>query len=184
MEGSLADEKIRQRYAALAGAIRLIRGRFSHPRGAIRPKILGFFAARYLLGLQEGRLEAAMSKAKLTDRELVLIVDDDSLVRESLAELLDAKGYSVLQAENGQNALQVLKKTPRSPCLVVLDLAMPVMDGRGFLKLRAEDPILRNIPVVVVSGNVQSPEQLPGIDAYLPKPVKVARLIEIIDRHC
>ena len=58
------------------------------------------------------------------------------------------------------------------------------MDGRGFLKLRAEDPILRDIPVVVVSGSMQSGEPLDGIDAYLRKPVKVDRLIEIIDQHC
>jgi CheY-like chemotaxis protein len=73
---------------------------------------------------------------------------------------------------------------PHFPCLVVLDLAMPVMDGRGFLKLRAQDPILRDIPVVVVSGNSQSGEPLEGIEAYLRKPVDVDRLIDVIDQHC
>ena len=125
-----------------------------------------------------------MSNANLSHRKLVLVVDDDPFARESLSELLAAKGYSALQAENGQKALEVLKKTPRFPCLIVLDLVMPVMDGRGFLKLRAEDPILRDIPVVVVSGSMQSEEPLDGIDAYLRKPVKVDRLIEIIDQHC
>jgi CheY-like chemotaxis protein len=72
---------------------------------------------------------------------------------------------------------------PHCPCLIVLDLAMPVMDGRGFLKQRALDPILRDIPVVVVSGNVCE-VPLEGIDAYLCKPVKVERLIEVIDQHC
>jgi CheY-like chemotaxis protein len=61
---------------------------------------------------------------------------------------------------------------------------MPVMDGREFLKLRAVDPILRDIPVVVVSGNMPSGEPLVGIDAYLRNPVKVDRLIEVIDQHC
>jgi CheY-like chemotaxis protein len=65
----------------------------------------------------------------------------------------------------------------------MLDLAMPVMDGREFLKLRAVDPILRKIPVVVVSGNIPSGELLVGINAYLRKPVKVDRLIEIIEQH-
>src|ERR1700730_13811531 len=81
-----------------------------------------------------------MPNSKLTDEKLVLLVDDDPLGRESLSELLDAKGYSVLEAENGQTALEVLKKTPHFPCLIVLDLAMPVMDGREFLKLRAVRP--------------------------------------------
>jgi CheY-like chemotaxis protein len=125
-----------------------------------------------------------MPNSKLTDEKLVLLVDDDPLGRESLSELLDAKGYSVLEAENGQTALEVLKKTPYFPCLIVLDLTMPVMDGREFLKLRAVDPILRDIPVVVVSGNMPSGEPLVGIDAYLRNPVKVDRLIEVIDQYC
>src|ERR1700730_7062656 len=120
----------------------------------------------------------------LREEKFVLVVDDEPSIRESLSELLDARGYSVLQAENGQKALYVLTKMPRLPCLVVLDLAMPVMDGRAFLKVRALDPVLRDIPVVVVSGNMQSEAPLEGIDAYLRKPVKVDRLIAIIGQHC
>ena len=69
------------------------------------------------------------------------------------------------------------------PCLILPDLAMPVMDGRGFLKLRAKDPMLRQIPVVVVSGNPPSGEPLNGIDAYLQKPVRFDRLIAIVDHR-
>jgi CheY-like chemotaxis protein len=53
--------------------------------------------------------------------------------------------------------------------LVILDLAMPIMDGRRFLEIRAQDPILRDIPVVVVSGNPPPPKQPKGIEAYLTK---------------
>lgn len=98
----------------------------------------------------------AQLRDEIRDEIFVLVVDDDTSAREGLSELLDAKGYTVLQAENGQIALDVLKKMPHLPCLIVLDLAMPVMDGRGFLKQRALDPILRDIPVVVVSGRVRS----------------------------
>jgi CheY-like chemotaxis protein len=115
--------------------------------------------------------------------KFVLLVDDDIDVREGFSDLLQAKSYTVLQAENGQKALEVLKKNPRLPCLVVLDLSMPVMDGRGFLKLCASDPILRDIPVVVVSGNMESGAPLEGIVAYLRKPVNVDCLLEIIDQH-
>jgi two-component system, chemotaxis family, chemotaxis protein CheY len=125
-----------------------------------------------------------MWNANVSDEKLVLVVDDDSSVRESIAEMLEAKGYAVLQAENGQKALDVLKSTQHFPCLVILDLAMPIMDGRGFLKQRAEDSILRDIPVVIVSGNAQSDEPLEGICAYLRKPVNVDRLIDLIDHHC
>jgi CheY-like chemotaxis protein len=93
-----------------------------------------------------------MWNGKPINQKLVLVVDDDRSMRESLAGLLDVKGYSVLEAENGQKALDVLEKAPRFPCVILLDLAMPIMDGRGFLKLRARDAILRQIPVVVLSG--------------------------------
>jgi CheY-like chemotaxis protein len=119
----------------------------------------------------------------MREKIFVLVVDDDVSAKEGLSELLHTKGYTVLQAENGQIALDILKKMPRLPCLIVLDLAMPVMDGRAFLKVRVRDPIIRDIPVVVVSGNVQGGVPLEGIDAYLRKPVKVERLIEVIDQH-
>jgi CheY-like chemotaxis protein len=112
-------------------------------------------------------------------------VDDDPLIRESLSELLEHKGYSVLQAENGRRALDVLKEVPpRTPCIVVLDLAMPVLDGHQFLKYRAEDPRLRHIPVVVVSGNPRPIEPLEGIEAYLEKPLEPDVLLQIIRRAC
>jgi CheY-like chemotaxis protein len=121
---------------------------------------------------------------KQVDEKILLVVDDDSSVRESMSALLDANGYSVQQAENGQRALELLKKMPHLPCLIVLDLAMPVMDGRGFLKLRAADPILQDIPVIVVSGNPSTGKRIEGIDAYLRKPVEVDRLMQVIDQHC
>jgi CheY-like chemotaxis protein len=101
-----------------------------------------------------------------------------------MAEVLEAKGYCVLQAENGQRALDALKKTPHFPCLVLLDLAMPVMGGREFLERRSQDAILQDIPVAVVSGNARTDEPPEGICAFLCKPVNVDRLIEVIEQHC
>jgi CheY-like chemotaxis protein len=124
-----------------------------------------------------------MWNGKPVNEKLVLVVDDDRSVRESLSRLLDAADYSVLEAENGQKALELLEKAALFPCLILLDLAMPVMDGHGFLKLRAKDPMLRQIPVVVVSGNPPSGEPLNGIDAYLQKPVRFDRLIAIVDHR-
>jgi CheY-like chemotaxis protein len=123
----------------------------------------------------------AMWNGKPINEKLVLVVDDDRSVRESLSGLLDLKGYSVLEAENGQTALDVLEKAAHFPCLILLDLAMPIMDGHGFLKLRAKHPMLRQIPVVVVSGNPPDGEPLNGINAYLQKPVRFDRLIAIVN---
>ncbi len=122
--------------------------------------------------------------AKPVDGRMVLVVDDDPSIRESMSDLLHARGYSVLQADNGQRALDILKKTPEFPCLIVLDMAMPIMNGRVFLKRRARDAALRDIPVVVVSGNAETGTPLQGIGGYFRKPVNVDRLIEVIDQHC
>jgi CheY-like chemotaxis protein len=122
-----------------------------------------------------------MKNGKPLKEKLVLVVDDDRLARESLSGLLNVEGYSVLMAENGHRALDILKKAAYFPCLILLDLAMPIMDGRGFLKLRAKDPMLRQIPVIVVSGDPPRGEQLGGIEAYLQKPVRFDRLIATVD---
>jgi CheY-like chemotaxis protein len=114
----------------------------------------------------------------------ILVVDDDPEERESMSFFLDAKGYSVVEGENGQEALEVLKRIRRFPCLVVLDLFMPVLNGREFLKRLAQDPVLRDIPVIVVSGNDNFDVPLEGVAAYLRKPVKPDRLVEIVDQYC
>lgn len=125
-----------------------------------------------------------MRNDSLNDEKSVMVVDDDPDVRESMSQLLEAKDYVVLQADNGQTALDLLKKELHFPSLVILDLAMPIMDGRRFLEIRAEDPILRDIPVVAVSGNPPPPQQPKGIEAYLTKPVSVDRLLDVIQHKC
>jgi CheY-like chemotaxis protein len=130
------------------------------------------------------RWKPAMCGHKPAHVETILVADDDPEVRQSMSLFLDAKGYSVVEAENGQQALELLKRVPRFPGLVLLNLFMPILDGREFLKRRAQDPVLRDIPVVVVSGNDKADVPLQGIAAYLRKPVKPDRLGENIDQHC
>lgn len=125
-----------------------------------------------------------MSRSKKSACGTVLVVDDDPQIRESLCELLDQTGYSVLQAENGRRALDLLKEISRPPFVVLLDMAMPVLDGFQFLEQRAGDPHLRGIPVVVVSGNPRPLDPLEGIEAYLQKPLEPDVLLKIIRRTC
>ena len=82
-----------------------------------------------------------------------MLVDDEEDVREMMSELLMTKGFLVLQAGNGLEAMEVLKETERLPSVVLLDMAMPTMDGPTFLRVRAEDPILKDIPVLAISGS-------------------------------
>ena len=121
-----------------------------------------------------------MQNGKAVDEKLILVVDDELYVREALSDLLTAEGYSVLQAANGQEALDLLGHGPRLPRVILMDLLMPVMGGGEFLKRRAADWLLRLIPVIVISGHNRLPEFLNGIDVYMRKPVDPTRLLAII----
>jgi len=123
-----------------------------------------------------------MASRKGASQRIVMLIDDDEDVRTTMSELLTARGYSTLEAENGKEAIEVLTKAARLPMLMILDLAMPVLDGRGFLRLRAQDPILREIPVFVVSAS-EPPILLEGIEMFLRKPVEVTRLLQMIGRY-
>ena len=113
---------------------------------------------------------------------LVLVVEDDEDIREVLATILDESGYRVIIAKNGEEALQRLRSGTCRPCVILLDLWMPVMDGRQFRKEQLKDASLADIPVVAFSGDGETQ----GLDAaaYLSKPVQLNPLISTIERFC
>ena len=86
-------------------------------------------------------------------RRAVLVVDDDVAIREALTEALVEEGFPVHAARNGLEALDWLQDNRGRPCVVLLELMMPVMDGRTFLGIRRSDPSLSRIPVIVVSAD-------------------------------
>ena len=112
----------------------------------------------------------------LADPKSVLVVEDNTDQRELLSELLALNGYRVSSAENGKEALEQLDTTPTPPALILLDLSMPIMDGRAFLQRFRQ----RNskIPVLVMTG-----EEFPavaGAAAVLNKPVAASALLSFI----
>jgi carbon storage regulator CsrA len=151
-----------------------------------------------LPGWQAAALEKAAGDQGLTVGELVrrllrdlchrsgkhiLVVEDDASTRETLTILLEAQGYAVSRAANGQEALDLLRGTER-PHLILLDLMMPVMSGWEFCSHRQQDPALASIPVVLFSGagNVGQKASSLGAASYLQKPVEPEALVEIIRR--
>jgi CheY-like chemotaxis protein len=109
----------------------------------------------------------------------VLLVEDDPDQREVAAELLRLEGFEVTTARDGLEALLHLRNDPLLPDVVVLDLEMPVMDGREFRSWQLRDPSARSVPVVVLS--CASPE---GVDAaaYLEKPCSPGELVAVLRR--
>ncbi len=118
-------------------------------------------------------------------QRIILVVDDDAAIRETLADLLTEEGYAVITAANGEDALAKLRAVDRAPCVILLDLMMPVMSGAEFYRELRGDPSLGKPPVVVISadGNVQKKAQ--AFDGeYLAKPVKIDPVLAKIEQHC
>ncbi|NPC75502.1 response regulator [Corallococcus sp. AB004] len=116
-------------------------------------------------------------------RSTILIVDDEPDLREVVAELLEMEDYTVLQAANGQAALDVLAANNDQPCLVLLDLMMPVMDGHEFLHRLREDARYRELPVLMLTAHF-SAKAPPGTVGLLRKPVDIPELLAMVARHC
>ncbi|HEY0712465.1 MAG TPA: response regulator [Polyangia bacterium] len=116
----------------------------------------------------------------------VLIVDDDEGIRAALSQALADEGYPVLAAEHGAEALDVLRTSEPRPCLILLDMMMPVMDGRQFIERKLTDPSLRDVPVVVVTADgraVKNASELAAADV-LAKPISLDQLLLAVQRFC
>jgi CheY-like chemotaxis protein len=114
-------------------------------------------------------------------KKTVLVVEDDPDIRDIVQDLLESEGYDVVPASHGKQALdflsQVKKKTER-PALVILDIMMPLVDGRQVLDSMQRDPDLASIPVLVISAVAR--EKPPGAAAFLRKPVSLEKLFETV----
>jgi len=111
----------------------------------------------------------------------VLVVDDDPSIRESLNEVLSVEGYRVLQAGDGQEALLALQGR-NDACVVLLDLAMPRMDGLALLAELSRLPDPARHPVVVMSANAHPSElEFPQVVALLRKPFELDELLRWVE---
>ncbi|MBI3071253.1 MAG: response regulator [Deltaproteobacteria bacterium] len=120
---------------------------------------------------------------ELKHARVVFIVEDDADVRAMLAQALELEGYRVAAAENGQDALDKLHAAS-PPCLILLDLMMPVMNGWQFMAAQATDPELARIPVVVLSGDATLDKKAESLGAtgFLRKPVTIDALLETVEK--
>ena len=126
----------------------------------------------------------------MTSRGNVLIVEDDQDTREMLAALLATAGFNTVSAEDGLEALHLLRtvrhRAPDVPCLVLLDLMMPRLSGNEFRRAQLIDPVVAGVPVAVMSGATDALErgQILGAVATLTKPLDVDALLSIVQRYC
>jgi CheY-like chemotaxis protein len=114
---------------------------------------------------------------------MVLIVDDDEDLRDSVRDILHRRGYEVGTAADGQAALQILKTTAKHVCIVLLDLVMPIMDGWQFLAAVRAQSSLSSVPIVVVSGHAAT-HAPSGVDRVVRKPIDLSELFSVVEKHC
>jgi CheY-like chemotaxis protein len=113
----------------------------------------------------------------------VLIVEDDEDVREFMDILLSSSGYETATARNGAEALEAVRQT--HPCLVLLDLMMPVMDGWTFRDRQLADPEIADVPVVCVTAVSETQQVTQRLRApCLKKPVEFGPLLDEVRRAC
>lgn len=110
----------------------------------------------------------------------VLIVDDEPFNIDVLEQALDGTEYQVVTASNGKEAWEKIRS--EEPDLILLDLMMPIMDGFEVLAKVKDEPMLRDIPVIIVSAENDSKSVVKGIkqgaEDYLTKPVDTAQFLK------
>jgi CheY-like chemotaxis protein len=117
---------------------------------------------------------------------VVLLVDDCSESRAAVRELLENNGYAVIEASNGQRALDFLVSSPEPLVqLIILDLQMPIMNGYQFLTLLSNYVRLSTLPVLVVSGHVAPTDQdtYHNVIGYLRPPYRAEELLSLVESN-
>jgi len=119
---------------------------------------------------------------------LVFIVEDDPSIREALQEAIEAEGYPVRVASNGEEALLLLKGL-KVPSLILTDLMMPKMNDYEFIEMASNTHTIASIPIVVVSANPEHKAIAEMLDArkikgLVKKPVDLKYLMSLVHTHC
>lgn len=120
----------------------------------------------------------------------ILIVEDDADTREMLSTLLAMEGFHAVAAEDGLEALHLLRtvrhRAPEVPCLVLLDLKMPRLGGNEFRRAQLGDPTVAGVPVAVMSGatDLEARALALGAVASVSKPIDCDVLMEVVRRYC
>jgi two-component system, chemotaxis family, chemotaxis protein CheY len=128
----------------------------------------------------------AMASPSTPDKPSLLLVDDNDDAREALAYMIAQTGIChVVEARNGEDALRVLREGLK-PCLILLDLMMPGLDGWAFRTEQRKLGGAADIPVVIYSGSPTVEEDAVRLEVAgcLRKPLDFDRLLQVVEEHC
>lgn len=127
----------------------------------------------------------ARNPAPADEPGLIFLIEDDFILRASLATVLSSEGYRVECAANALEALTRLERPPK-PALILLDIMLPYMDGLEFRSLQLKTPRIANIPVIVITAVGVRPDVAAELDLRQAfyKPLERQRLLEAVRQHC
>ncbi len=116
----------------------------------------------------------------------ILVVDDDDDILKMTSFVLKQLGYEVATANDGARGLATLRAGVVAPCLILLDLMMPGMDGATFRKKLREIPVASNVPIVILSGDSGLATKVAelGVAGFEQKPISVQRLAAVAAKYC
>ena len=125
-----------------------------------------------------------MAECTSANLPTILLVEDDPDTRRYMVSWLEAEGYRVRAASNGREALDVL--LDEVPCVMVVDLMMPVMDGAEFRRRQQQMPGVSSVPFIMVSGTHDAARIARdlGIEDVVAKPFDADHLLDIVASHC
>lgn len=112
----------------------------------------------------------------------ILVVEDDDDIRNVVVEILESEGYPTREASNGKEALEILSTIPK-PCLVLLDMMMPIMNGRQFLDAVMANTYLAPIPILIVSA-IADKTNTEGSVGFLKKPIDIDVVLKVVSQYC
>jgi two-component system, sensor histidine kinase ChiS len=113
----------------------------------------------------------------------ILVVEDDFDIRQLYIEILNAEGFKVHAAASGEEALMILNKLERDPCLILTDFMMPGMSGADLIRIIQQEDLLLSLPVVIISAKPLGPELPQGVE-FLKKPIDVDTIINKVKEYC
>lgn len=112
----------------------------------------------------------------------ILVVEDEKGIQDIIKIALEMEGYEVVTADNGKEGLEMLPNM-KTPCLILLDLMMPVMNGWEFVEALSKDMTVATIPVVIVTAYGERAQKIPS-KGILKKPIDLDALLSQVNNWC
>lgn len=116
--------------------------------------------------------------------KIILLIEDDADIRESITDLLESEGYQLFTADNGLSGLKTLSTMNPLPSLILVDMMMPQMGGHDFCMEKSKIENYRQVPVVLMSADsdLEQKTKDAGATGYIKKPLDIYKLIAEVDK--